>query len=108
MCSIGVCGCIAGATAHVTAAWHETVPQPETEAGFPVQPPRPGSQLAALGIPGGARVLTVDGEEVAATHPYDVQAAIRKHQAAEPIRLRIQTGKDVQEVAVTRADHESA
>jgi len=104
MCSIGVCGCVAGATTHVTDAWRETAPVPAAMPGYPLQSPRPGSQLAALGIPGGARVLAVDGAAVA-SHPHDVQAAIRKHQTGEEIRLRIQSGaEEPRDIIVTRAD----
>jgi hypothetical protein len=109
MCTIGVCGCVSGATVHVTTAWRETAPLPDPASGYPLQPPRPGSQLAALGIPGGARVLSVDGEAVAATHPYDVQAAIRRHGAGEDIRLRILIDDaEPRDVVVSRADAESA
>ena len=108
MCSIGICGCVAGATTHVADAWRETAPESGPAPGYYLHRPRPGSQLEALGIPDGARLLTVADKPVTAS-PYDVQGKIRQHPAPAPIRLRIRTDDDrEQEVTVTRVDHEAS
>lgn len=102
MCSAGACGCVALTTEAVEAAWRETAPAADTAPGFPLQAPRPGSQLAVAGLQGGDRLLTVGGVPVGSFR--EVQAELRAHQSGESIRLRVQRGGGLDDIVVMRAD----
>lgn len=92
MCSIGACGCVALGTATINKAWTETAPAPAAGDGFPLQRPRPDSQLATAGVQSGDRLLAIDDEPVAKIP--EIQAAIRKHELGEEVRLRIRRGAE--------------
>lgn len=92
MCSIGACGCVALGTATINTAWAEAAPVPAAGDGFPLQRPRPDSQLATAGVQAGDRLLAIDDEHVAKIP--DIQAAIRKHALGEEMRLLIQRGSE--------------
>lgn len=92
MCSIGACGCVALGTATINRTWAETAPAPAAGEGFPLQRPRPDSQLGTAGVQAGDRLLAIDGERVAKVP--EVQASIRKHALGEEMRLLIQRGSE--------------
>lgn len=92
MCSLGACGCVSLGATTVNAAWRETAAATEAAPGFPLQAPRPDSQLALAGVQEGDRLLEVDGQPVEAFG--EVQAAIRKHQMGENVRLLVQRRSD--------------
>ncbi len=87
MCSIGACGCVAFATATLLETRPRPVSVAETTAGFLLQPPRTGSQLAQADVQGGDRLVAIDGAPV--NRIPEIQAAIRKHQLGEEVRLTI-------------------
>lgn len=104
MCSIGICGCVAGATAVVSDAWRETAPQPLEQPGYLIQAPRPGCQLESLGVPGGAYLLSVNGARVPEHDPAGVQAKVAPCPHGEDIRLEVLVAGEARELIVRRAD----
>jgi S1-C subfamily serine protease len=58
---------------------------PNPDLGFEIQEPRPGSQLADVGVVAGDRLLAIDGQPVS-TVP-EIQAAIRKHDVGHEMQL---------------------
>lgn len=87
MCGIGACGCVAFGTATLMEARPQAAAVADTTAGFPLQPPRTGSQLVQADVQGGDRLVAVDGMPVSKIP--EIQAAIRKHQLGEEVRLTI-------------------
>ena len=75
----------------------------ETEAGFVLVPPRPGSPLAELGVQGGERLFAVDGQPVHSVP--EIQAALRKHALGETAVLRV--GPDADHARDLSAKHVS-
>jgi hypothetical protein len=53
MCTFGACGCVAVSTRLINVAWRETAPPAEEPPGMLQQPPRPETDLARTGVPGG-------------------------------------------------------
>lgn len=124
LCSIGACGCVWAGTTVLNATWRETAPA-ERERGIRVGPPKPGSQLAHIGVQGGDRLLAVDGcelksiaeieeavrkQEIEGGKPaWEVLArtangAIRTHKLGEEVRFSMQTGdEDAKDVIVKHA-----
>jgi PDZ domain len=92
MCSIGACGCVAVGTGTVKEAWHLETPTEEAVRGFPLQRPKPGSQLALAGVQAGDRLVSVDDQTVQTFS--DIQAAIRKHEIGEEFTVWVQRGTD--------------
>ena len=94
-CGLGVCLC-----------WHAhlespAVGSPAEPAGLLVRSPRANSAAARSGLCEGDIILAADGQEL--HHYQDLQATVRKHQAGEEIRLRVQRGGGVPlEVSLTR------
>jgi hypothetical protein len=87
MCSIGACGCVSFATETLTASWRETLSARDETPGFPLQAPKPDSQLALAGVLGGDRLLRVDDQPVRSVG--DIQAAIRRHPLGGELRLSV-------------------
>ncbi|MGD9932809.1 MAG: hypothetical protein AB7T37_03740 [Dehalococcoidia bacterium] len=104
MCSIGICGCVAGATAVISDAWRETAPQAIDQPGYLLQSPRPGSQLESLGIPAGAYLLRVNGAVVPHHSAPGVQETIVPCQHGEDIQLDVLVDGVRREICVRRAD----
>jgi hypothetical protein len=94
-CGLGVCLC-----------WHAhlespAVGSPAEPAGLLVRSPRANSAADRSGLCEGDIILAADGQEL--HHYQDLQATVRKHQAGEEIRLRVQRGGGVPlEVSLTR------
>ena len=102
-CAFGVCLCASHGTNTVNQAWRETGPSAPS-GGIWVRPPRSNSVAARLGLCEGDRIIAVDDQEIASDLDIgSLQAAIRKHQSGEEIRLQVRraTG-ELQEVTVTR------
>lgn len=97
MCSIGLCGCIRATAAVTELAWGGEEPA-RTEGLVLLGPPRPGSQLAEAGLDEGDRVLAVDGDPVGRNA--DAQAALRRHEVGEEVRLDVQR-RDGKRIEVT-------
>ncbi|NMM24093.1 MAG: hypothetical protein HHJ11_11440 [Phycicoccus sp.] len=87
MCTLGACGCVSCCTDTIAEVWQEAALAADNPPGFPLQTPRPGSQLLLAGVQGGDRLLDVDGQPV--QNFMDVQAAVRRHAIGEEVRLRI-------------------
>lgn len=106
MCSIGMCGCVAVGTAISTGVWHEAFAVDEAGPGFPIQPPRTGSPLAAAGVQGGDRLLAVDGKAVHSIG--DIQTAISEHPIGDMVGLLVQhASEDPAQIQVKRVgDHQ--
>lgn len=101
MCSIGVCGCVSVGTEVATSVWREAFTVDEAAPGFPIQPPRAESPLAAAGVQGGDRLLAVDGKPVHSIG--DIQSAIGEHPIGDTVRLLVQHGSDApDEIEVKR------
>lgn len=102
-CALGVCLCASHGTNTVNQAWRETSPSAPS-GGIWVRPPRSNSVAARVGLCEGDRIIAVDDQEIASDLDIgSIQAAIRKHQSGEEIRLQVRraTG-ELQEVTVTR------
>lgn len=102
-CSLGVCLCASHGTSTVNKVWRETSPSVPS-GGLWVRPPRRDSVAARVGLREGDRIVAVDDQEIASDLDVgSMQAAIRKHQSGEKIRLQVRrvTG-ELQEVTVTR------
>lgn len=82
MCSLGACGCTEAARGMISQAWREARPEVDERPGLTITPPRQGSQLAALNVRGGERLVAIDGKPLSASGMdavLAIQAAIRKH-----------------------------
>lgn len=87
MCSIGLCGCLRATLAVTELGW--TGREPPPARGLVLQGrPRPGSQLAEVGLAEGDRILTADGEPVGTND--DVQAALRRRDVGQEVRLEVE------------------
>ena len=92
MCGLGACGCVAFATQTLVEVRREAIAAGSALPGFALQPPKPQSELARVGVRGGERLLAVDGQEVRSVS--DIQAAIRKHALGEEVRLLVRRGSE--------------
>ena len=90
MCGLGVCGCVSFGTQTLVETWREALAAESAQPGFPLQPPKPESEVARAGVRGGDRLLAVDAQEVRSVA--DIQVAIRKHPLGEEVRLLVQRG----------------
>lgn len=102
-CGLGVCLCASHGTNTVNQVWRETSPSAPS-GGIRVRPPRSDSVAARVGLREGDRIIAVDDQEIVSDLDIgSMQAAIRKHQSGEEIRLQVRrvTG-ELQEVTVTR------
>jgi C-terminal processing protease CtpA/Prc len=102
-CGLGICLCASHGTSTVNQVWRETSPAAPS-GGIWVRPPRRDSVAARVGLREGDRIIAVDDQEIASDLDIgSMQAAIRKHQSGEEIRLQVRrvTGES-QEVTVTR------
>jgi hypothetical protein len=104
MCSIGICGCVAGATGTVAQIWRDTAPKAAEQPGYLLQSPRPGSQMAEHSVPGGAFLIAVNGQRAPEHDASGVQALINSSKHGEDIRLEIRVGDELREMVVRRAD----
>jgi hypothetical protein len=102
-CGVGVCLCGPHGTNTVNQAWRETS-RAAAENGLLVRPPRANSAVARAGLREGDRIIAVDDQEIASDlDAQSMQAAVRKHQSGEEIRLRVRRGTgELLEINVTR------
>jgi len=100
MCSIGACGCIRATLAAAELGW--TGEEPGRTAGLILHsPPRPGSQLAAVGLHEGDVIVSVAGDEVGRN--VEAQTALRRHEVGEDVRIEVdRVGSPRIEVTVQR------
>jgi hypothetical protein len=97
MCSIGLCGCVA--VGRMAAVMALRARDPEPAAGFEIQQPRAGSQLAALDVAGGDRLIAIDGRP--ADDVAHIQAAIRSHDIGQAMQLTVMHRGERRELTVT-------
>ena len=89
-CSLGVCMCAPHGMITLNEAWGETRPSAPA-SGLRVRHPRSSSAAAQAGLRAGDRIVMVDKQAIASDWDYPtMQGEIRKHQAGEAIRLRVQ------------------
>lgn len=86
-CGLGICVCAPHGTTTVDQVWRE-MPPPLPQQGVQVRPPRANSAALHAGLRQGDIVVAVDGQAIQTVA--DLQAGVRKHQAGEEIRLRVQ------------------
>ena len=102
-CSLGVCMCAPHGMITLNEAWGE--PRPSAPAsGLQVRHPRSASAASQAGLRAGDRIVMVDEQAIASDLDYPtLQGGIRKLQAGEAIRLRVQraTG-ELEDITLTR------
>lgn len=98
-CGIGACGCTRNSLNTIREHWG----QPELEPGEGLElrlAPRPGSQLAEVGLERGDRIVVVDGEPVH-TNP-EIQRALRGRPIGESMTMKVLRAGEPQEIRVAR------
>lgn len=102
-CGLGVCVCASHGINTVNQAWRETSPSAPA-GGIRVRPPRSDSAAARVGLHEGDCIIAVDDQKIASDlDVQSMQAAIRKHQPGEQIRLKVRRAAgELHEVIVTR------
>lgn len=98
-CGIGACGCVRNSIETVRDVWGRPG-LPDEEGLELLVPPRPGSQLAEVGLVRGDRILAVDGDAVHATP--DLQRGLRRHEIDDPATLRVLRGGKAVDLQVAR------
>jgi hypothetical protein len=98
MCGMGACACVATGAGALAMAWQEASAQAGVAEGFPLQRPRPHSELAAADVHAEDRILTVDGQSVRSVP--EIQAAIRKHRLGDAVTLQLVRGGQLRELVV--------
>ena len=98
MCGMGACACVATGAGALAMAWQEASAQAGVAEGFPLQQPRPHSELAAAGVHAEDRIVAVDGQPVRSVP--EIQTAIRKHRLGDAVTLRLVRGGEPRELVV--------
>lgn len=98
-CGMGACLCTRNSIETVRELWAR--PEPEPVDGIELRiTPRPGSELACVGMSQGDRIVLVDGELVRTNG--DLQAALRKHDIGEPIPIQVERSGRLEEIRAAR------
>ncbi len=98
-CGMGACLCTRTSIDTLRELWG----RPEAEPGQGIElriPPRPGSEMARVGMGKGDRIVLVDGEIVRTNR--DLQAALRKHPIGEPIAIQVERSGRSEEIRAAR------
>jgi hypothetical protein len=98
MCGMGACACVVTGADALAMAWQEASAQAGVAEGFPLQRPRPHSELAAADVHAEDRIVAVDGQPVRSVP--DIQAAIRKHRLGDAVTLRLVRDGEPREIVV--------
>ena len=98
MCGMGACACVATGAGALAMAWQEASAQAGVGEGFPLQRPRPHSDLAAADVHAGDQITAVDGQPVRSVP--EIQAAIRKHRIGDAVSLQLVRGGAPRELVV--------
>ena len=96
---MGACLCTRASIYTLRQLWGR--PQAEPGQGIELRiAPRPGSEMARVGMTKGDRIVLVDGEVVQTNS--DLQAALRKHPIGEPIAMQVSRSGRSEEIRAAR------
>ena len=98
-CGMGACLCTRNSIDTLRELWGR--PEAEPRDGIELRiAPRPGSEMARVGMTKGDRIMLVDGEVVRTNS--DLQAAVSKHPIGEPIAMQVERAGRSEEVRAAR------
>jgi PDZ domain len=98
-CGMGACLCTRTSIDTLREFWGRPAAEPGQGIELRIAP-RPGSEMARVGLTQGDRIVLVDGEVVQTNS--DLQAALRKHPIGEPIAMRVERSGRSEEIRAAR------
>jgi hypothetical protein len=98
-CGMGACLCTRNSIDTLRELWGGPAAKPGQGIELRIVP-RPGSEMARVGMTKGDRIVLVDGEVVQTNS--DLQAALRKHPLGEPIAMQVERSGTSEEIRAAR------